>query len=79
MIGDHVPVSDIFAQESQNDEIRKSLIEQAQRTLLNNQECYVAQWILHNPDKNPQDYRLQFEWAQHGNGYNVYMVKREDM
>lgn len=28
------------------------------KTLSDNQNCYVAQWILQNPDKNISDYTL---------------------
>lgn len=54
---------------------RDRLVEKAKRTLFNNQECYVAQWILQNPDANMSDYELHFRWND-ANGYNVYMEKR---
>lgn len=55
------------------------LVKQAAQTLHNNQECYVAQWILHNQDKNPNDYMLVNEWREDGFGYNFYMVRRENV
>ena len=61
------------------EERQNSLIAQASKTLNQNQECYVAQWILHNQDKNFNDYELSFRWRQDGFGYNVFMVKKGEI
>ena len=34
------------------------IVQQAVKSLAQNQECYVAQWILQNPDANISDYVL---------------------
>jgi hypothetical protein len=38
----------------------KEMRELAIQTLINNQECFVAQWIIQNPFENIQDYQLKF-------------------
>lgn len=48
----------------------------ATRFLLENQECYVAQWILQNPFVNISDYKLNFQYNPTSEmGYTVTMEK----
>lgn len=55
---------------------RDALRKQAMKFLYDNQECYVAQWILQNPYANPQDYRLKFVYNDESRmGYTVEMEK----
>lgn len=55
---------------------REELAAQARAFLFNNQECYVAQWILQNPFANISDYRLKFVYNDHTlMGYTVEMEK----
>ena len=49
--------------------------ERAMMALINNQECYVAQWILQNPFAKMSDYMLRF-YPEEGNP-NVYGVRME--
>lgn len=55
---------------------RGEMITQASRVLNQNQECYVAQWIMHNRDVDFNEYQLSFKWREDGFGYNVFMVKK---
>lgn len=51
---------------------------QAMKFLYDNQECYVAQWILQNPFENPGDYALKFTYNDKSMlGYSVTMEKIE--
>lgn len=60
----------------QENENRIQLRKIATQTLWNNQECYVAQWILQNPFLNPADYALKFTYNdQELSGYSVTMEK----
>lgn len=46
------------------------------KTLYDNQECYVAQWIIQNPFVNVNDYRLKFVYNDESLlGYTVEMEK----
>lgn len=67
----------IAAQQESNDiDKRDQLRKQAMKFLYDNQECYVAQWILQNPYANPQDYRLKFVYNDESRmGYTVEMEK----
>lgn len=57
---------------------REELHAQASRFILENQECYVAQWILQNPFANISDYRLKFQYNDISKmGYTVEMEKIE--
>ncbi len=58
------------------EEKREKMIAEASRVLNQNHECYVAQWILQNPEVDFNDYQLEFVWRQDGFGYNVYMKKK---
>lgn len=58
------------------EETRNKLIAESARVLNQNQECYVAQWILHNKDKDFNEYELSFKWREDGFGYNVFMIKK---
>lgn len=57
-------------------EKREQLRKQAIEFLYNNQECYVAQWILQNPFAKIDDYKLKFEYNDQSlMGYTVTMEK----
>lgn len=59
---------------------REQLAAQARQFLFDNQECYVAQWILQNPFANITDYRLKFVYNDHTlMGYTVEMEKIENV
>lgn len=61
---------------TQMDAKREELRQQALKVLIDNQETYVAQWILQNPGKNIEDYTLEFKWLEgDNNGYHVKMIK----
>lgn len=47
----------------------------ATQTLVNNQECFVAQWILQNPFENIQDYQMKFYNDDPECVYSVRMEK----
>lgn len=54
--------------------------EVALMTLINNQECYVAQWILQNPFLKVSDYYLHFQWDDNSRtGYRVTMEKKPNV
>lgn len=64
------------AEQSQGAVLREQLRAQAMKFLYDNQECFVAQWILQNPFANPADYTLRFTYHDKSmNGYDVQMVK----
>lgn len=51
---------------------------QATKVLIDNQECFVAQWILQNPFENIKDYKLSFRYYDENHpehGYHVKMIK----
>jgi hypothetical protein len=55
---------------------REELRAQAMKFLYDNQECYVAQWILQNPFANPEHYALKFVYNDSSMlGYSVTMEK----
>jgi hypothetical protein len=55
---------------------REELRKQAMKFLYDNQECYVAQWILQNPFANPEHYALKFVYNDSSMlGYSVTMEK----
>lgn len=39
----------------------KTAAEMAANTVAKNQECFVAQWVLMNPEKNPADYVMCYK------------------
>lgn len=41
-----------------SEDIRKAAVQKAIETLHKNQDCFVAQWVLQNQDKNIDDYEL---------------------
>lgn len=55
---------------------RETLRAKAMKALYDNQECFVAQWIIQNPFENPADYTLRFTYNDKSlNGYDVTMEK----
>lgn len=67
-------------QESNNVDKREQLRNQAMKFLYDNQECYVAQWILQNPYANISDYTLKFVYNDESlMGYTVTMEKIENV
>ncbi len=66
-------ITDAFDQEA---DMREELRKKAMKVLYDNQECFVAQWILQNPFANPNDYKLQFTYHDESLlGYDVQMVR----
>lgn len=59
-------------------EKRDELIRRAAQVIHNNQETYVAQWIMHNQDKDFNDYMLVYE-SNENMGYNFFMVRKDDV
>ncbi|WCO82176.1 hypothetical protein vBPpSSYP_194 [Pseudomonas phage vB_PpS_SYP] len=54
--------------------------EQAILTLINNQEVYVAKWLLQNPYEKVGDYQLVFaEGKEPGEVYRVSMEKKQNV
>lgn len=61
--------------QNENDR-REALRKQAMKFLYDNQECFVAQWILQNPYAEINDYRLKFVYNDESLlGYSVTMEK----
>lgn len=59
---------------------REALRNQAMKFLMENQETYVAQWILQNPYAQIDDYRLKFVYNDSSMlGYTVEMEKIENV
>lgn len=59
---------------------REAMMAQARKFLYDNQECYVAQWVLQNPFANISDYRLRFVYNDESLlGYTVEMEKIENV
>lgn len=59
---------------------RDALRNQAMKFLMENQETYVAQWILQNPYAQMNDYRLKFVYNDQSMlGYTVEMEKIENV
>lgn len=59
---------------------REALRNQAMKFLMENQETYVAQWILQNPFAQINDYRLKFVYNDQSLlGYTVEMEKIENV
>lgn len=55
---------------------REEMMIQARQFLYDNQECFVAQWVLQNPFANINDYRLKFVYSDKSlMGYTVEMEK----
>jgi hypothetical protein len=55
---------------------REQLRNQAMKFLYDNQECFVAQWILQNPYANIGQYALKFVYNDSSLlGYSVTMEK----
>lgn len=53
----------------------EAMRQQAMHTLMINQECFVAAWIMQNPFEKVSDYMLKF-YPEEGNP-NVYGVRME--
>lgn len=73
-------IDDILVAQKLNVMDRDQLVAQAREFLYNNQECYVAQWILQNPFVNIGDFRLKFVYNDKTlMGYTVEMEKIENV
>lgn len=67
-------------EEAQKPIDREAMMAQARKFLYDNQECYVAQWVLQNPFANISDYRLRFVYNDESLlGYTVEMEKIENV
>ena len=55
------------------------IVFKANMTIMNNQECYIAQWVLQNPDENISDWMLchQPDWLG-GDGYMKFWMERKE-
>lgn len=54
--------------------------DRAMMTLITNQECFTAQWILQNPFLKVSDYYLHFEYDEGSHTcYKVSMEKKPDV
>lgn len=54
----------------------EQLRNQALKFLYDNQECFVAQWVIQNPYANINDYKLKFVYNDKSlMGYTVEMEK----
>lgn len=53
------------------------IVFKANMTITNNHECFIAQWILQNPDENIKDWILchQPDWS--GGGYMKFWMDRK--
>lgn len=59
---------------------KEQLRNQAMKFLYDNQECYVAQWILQNPYANIANYALKFVYNDESLlGYSVTMEKLDNV
>jgi hypothetical protein len=38
-----------------------NIVQQAIETISQNQECFIAQWILNNPDENVEDWVMCYQ------------------
>lgn len=55
---------------------REAMMRQARDFLYNNQECFVAQWVLQNPYADISSYRLKFVYNDESLlGYTCEMEK----
>lgn len=69
-------VSEVKLTPEQELEQRNQMRQLAIKTLYENQECFVAQWILQNPYANPEHYALKFVYHDESlSGYSVTMEK----
>ncbi|AEO14563.1 portal protein [Pseudomonas phage phiPto-bp6g] len=51
-------------------------MQQARKFLYDNQECFVAQWVIQNPYADINNYRLKFVYNDQSLlGYTVEMEK----
>lgn len=60
------------------DDCRQSIIRSAMKFLNTNKECFVAQWIVSNPDKNIADYCLVQQNMLDG-GWKFYIEERRKL
>lgn len=55
---------------------REAMMHQARKFLYDNQECFVAQWVLQNPYADINSYRLKFVYNDQSLlGYTCEMEK----
>lgn len=57
---------------------KADIVQQAVKSLAQNQECYVAQWVLQNPNENIKDWILchQPDWLG-GENYVKFWMERK--
>lgn len=59
---------------------REAIMQQARKFLYDNQECYVAQWVIQNPYADINNYRLKFVYNDESLlGYTVEMEKIDNV
>lgn len=73
-------LDEIFKAQQLVGKSREEMMAQARKFLYDNQECYVAQWVLQNPFVDFNNYRLKFVYTDQSiMGYTVEMEKIEDV
>lgn len=70
MIGEEL-LTQYYAEELIKERVQQgiaTLVEKAQYTLMQNRECFVAQFIIQNPNENIKDYVMiyQPDWSNNG-------------
>ena len=57
----------------------KELLDVATKSLAMNKECYVAQWVIQNKDKNINDYTIVIQdyYDEHGHHCTFTMELKE--
>lgn len=70
---------DTNAVKEMTQEAMQEMRDKATMVLINNQEVYVAQWILQNPFLKVSDYYLCFREGEPGELYRVSMEKKPDV
>lgn len=62
------------------DHTRKELLDMAIKSLAMNQECYVAQWVIQNQDKNINDYTIVIQdyYGEHSHQCTFTMKLKEN-
>lgn len=58
--------------------IVESLIQRAVKTIDINKECFIAQWIIQNPDENINDWCLCYLSAHGNEGVKVWMERKRE-
>jgi hypothetical protein len=60
------------------EDVRQEIVTTAMEFLALNKECYIAQWVVQNPEENIKDYSLVQENME-GGGFRFYLEKKEKL